>query len=266
MNRTPLIAGNWKMNLNSSQAEELVEGISASGSLSEELEAAVCPGFLALARTAEAVRGSGLKLGAQNCMWMDSGAFTGQVSPVQLSEFGVEYCIVGHSETRGRFGKLDIPASTAGIFAETDETCGLKAAALLRHGIRPILCVGESLAEREAGRTDEVIAGHLAGGLEHRGGAAGSEIVIAYEPVWAIGTGEVCGIEEAERVCGMIRAWLAENAGEEFAADCRVLYGGSMKPDNAPELLAQPNIDGGLVGGASLKADDFAAILRAATA
>ncbi len=266
MNRTPLIAGNWKMNLSSSQAEDLVEGIGASGALSEAVEAAVCPGFLALARTAEAVRGSGLKLGAQNCMWLDSGAFTGQVSPSQLSEFGVDFCIVGHSETRGRFGKLDIPASTAGIFAETDESCALKAAALLAHGIRPILCVGETLAEREAGSTDEVIAGQLAGGLALRGGASGSEIVIAYEPVWAIGTGQVCGTEEAERVCGMIRAWLAENAGAEFAASCRVLYGGSMKPDNAGELLAQPNIDGGLVGGASLSAEGFAAILRAAQA
>jgi triosephosphate isomerase len=265
MSRTPLVAGNWKMNLNSSQGEDLVEGIAAHAEPGG-VEVVVCPGFLSLPRISDAIHGSAIQLGAQNCMWLPSGAFTGQVSPAQLSEFGVKFCIVGHSETRGRFGKLDIPASTAPIFAETDESCSLKVEALLSAGIRPILCVGETLAEREAGRTDAVIAEQLAGGLAKRGGAAAEDVVIAYEPVWAIGTGEVCGVEEAQRVCGMIRAWLAEHTDAGFAAGVRILYGGSMKPDNASDLLAQLDIDGGLVGGASLKADDFAAIIQAARA
>jgi triosephosphate isomerase len=181
-----------------------------------------------------------------------------------LQDVGCSLCIVGHSETRGRFGKLEVPVTTLGYFAETDETVNLKIKALLYHNLCPILCVGETLAEREAGRTDEVIADQLRKGLEGIDGAEYLSAVVAYEPVWAIGTGQVCDTAEAERVCAGIRKVLAEVFDEDSAAAIRVLYGGSVKANNARELFAQPNIDGGLVGGASLNAQEFVRIVQSA--
>ncbi|MBL8047853.1 MAG: triose-phosphate isomerase [Chthonomonas sp.] len=248
--RRPLIAGNWKMNLNAAQARALVGEIGAASSV--HCDVLVCPSYTLIG----SVVGQGVAVGAQDIFWMPSGAFTSRVSASMLVDAGCEYVIIGHSETRGRFGKLEVASRTVGYFAETDETCNLKMRAAIAAGIKPILCVGETLEEREQGRTDAVIAEQLRVGLD---GVDMATVIIAYEPVWAIGTGQTCDTPEAERVCAMVRAELG-SAGEHV----RVLYGGSMKASNAPELLCQPNIDGGLVGGASLVADEFLAIVAAA--
>lgn len=264
MARTRLIAGNWKMNLTSTEGGALVEAITLHAESNPNVDVVVCPPFLSIPRIREHTKMSSIHLGAQNCFWVDSGAFTGQISAKMLSEFCVDYCIVGHSETRGKFGKLDIPESTVGLFAETDETINLKIKSLLYYGITPIFCVGETLAEREVGLTDSVIQGQLAGGLDGLDPAEMYQFVIAYEPVWAIGTGKVCDTPEAARICQMIRDWVSENKDPEAAENIRVLYGGSVNAKNAAELFAQDSIDGGLVGGASLKADDFTEIVRQA--
>lgn len=264
MARTRLIAGNWKMNLTSTEGGALVEAITLHAESNPNVDVVVCPPFLSIPRIREHTKMSSIHLGAQNCFWVDSGAFTGQISAKMLSEFCVDYCIVGHSETRGKFGKLDIPESTVSLFAETDETINLKIKSLLYYGITPILCVGETLAEREAGHTDSVIKGQLAGGLEGLDPAEMYQFVIAYEPVWAIGTGKVCDTPEAGRICQMIRDWVSENKDPEAAENIRILYGGSVNAKNAAELFAEESIDGGLVGGASLKADDFTEIVKQA--
>lgn len=262
--RSALVAGNWKMNLTSAEGEALVNEILHLASESFTIDVVVCPPFLAIPKISDVCRRSRVKLGAQNCFWLDSGAFTGQVSPTQLAEFHVDYCIVGHSETRGKFGKLDIPESTVGTFAETDETVNLKLKALFFQGITPILCVGETLAEREAGQTDSVIAEQLKGALAGIDTAELYGLVVAYEPVWAIGTGKTCDTPEAERVCAMVRGEIAKLSDQETADNVRILYGGSVKPDNAKELFSQPNIDGGLVGGASLQSKGFYEIIKSA--
>lgn len=262
--RSPLVAGNWKMNLTSAEGEALVTEVLHLAADNFKIDVVVCPSFLAIPKIADVCRRSRIKLGAQNCFWMDKGAFTGQVSPTQLAEFHVDYCIVGHSETKGKFGKLEIPESTVGLFAESDETINLKLKALFYQGMIPILCVGETLAEREAGHTDAVIEGQLRGALAGIEPAEMYGLVVAYEPVWAIGTGKVCDAAEAERVCGMIRGCLGQIADEETSQNIRILYGGSVKSDNAAELFRMPNIDGGLVGGASMVAKDFYQIIVAA--
>lgn len=262
--RTKLIAGNWKMNLSSKEGAAMVESVIKQLEFRNDVDVAVCPPFLAIPKMRDVLKQSPVKLGAQDVFWMEKGAYTGQVSARQLFEFCVDYCIVGHSETRGRFGTLEVPESTLGFFAETDETVNLKIKSLLPFGITPILCVGETLTEREEGRTDEVIKAQLAAALDGVHPAEMYMFVIAYEPVWAIGTGKVCDTPEANRICGMIRAWVRENVEEEAAEVVRVLYGGSVKASNAKELFAQPEIDGGLVGGASLNADEFAQIVAAA--
>lgn len=264
MSRTPLVAGNWKMNNTAAQGAALVEQLFGQITGVSDVEVIVCPPYLAIPKVHDQIRGTQVQLGAQNVFWKESGAFTGFVSVAMLVEMGVTYCIVGHSETRGRFGALEVPESTLGYFAETDETVRLKIEALLAHGLAPILCVGETLAEREAGRTDAMIEAQLAGGLMGIDEVELHKLVVAYEPVWAIGTGKTCETAEAERICGMIREWLGRAYSTEFADQVRVLYGGSVKSSNARELFHQPNIDGGLVGGASLKADEFAAIVKAA--
>ncbi len=264
MMRSPLVAGNWKMNLTSAEGEALVNEIIHIASDTFNIDVVVCPSFLSIPKIHDVCRRSRIKLGAQNCFWLDNGAFTGQVSPTQLAEFHVDFCIIGHSETRGKFGKLDIPESTVGLFAETDETINHKLKALFFQGITPILCVGETLAEREAGQTDSVIASQLKGALSGIDTAELYGLVVAYEPVWAIGTGKTCDTPEAERVCAMIRAELAKIADTETAELIRILYGGSVKPDNASDLFSQPNIDGGLVGGASMQAHGFVDIIKAA--
>lgn len=264
MMRSPLVAGNWKMNLTSAEGEALVNEILHFATDTFTIDVVVCPPFLAIPKIHDVCRRSRIKLGAQNCFWLDSGAFTGQISPTQLAEFHVDFCIIGHSETRGKFGKLDIPESTVGLFAESDETINLKLKALFFQGITPILCVGETLAEREAGKTDEVIATQLQGALKDIDPAELYGLVVAYEPVWAIGTGQTCDTPEAERVCAMIRAEITKISDSETSDLVRILYGGSVKPDNARELFSQPNIDGGLVGGASMQAKGFYEIIKAA--
>lgn len=262
--RVPLVAGNWKMNLSAAEAVSLVQAL--RNRLDDRIprvpvQVVVCPSFLSIPRVVDALRESPIEVGAQDCFWLAQGAFTGQVSPTMLTACGVRWCIVGHSETRGRFGKVDVPESTLTYFGETDETVNLKLHALIEHGLHPILCVGESLAEREAGRTDAVITGQLEGALADFDPAELLTLAIAYEPVWAIGTGHTCDAAEANRICGLVRAFLADKAGSDVAERVRVLYGGSVKASNAHELFSQPEIDGGLVGGASLSAEEFERIV-----
>lgn len=262
--RAKLVVGNWKMNLTSMEAAALVEAFIKNIENLWEVDVVVCPPLLSIPRVRDIVKDSQVKLGAQDCFWEDSGAFTGKTSPKMLSEFGCDYCIVGHSETRGRFGKLEVPESMIGHFSENDETVNLKIKALIYYSINPILCVGETLAEREAESTDDVIESQLRGALQGLDPAEMYSFVVAYEPVWAIGTGNVCDNAEAERVCGMIRSVIGCIADTEVADHVRVLYGGSVKPENAKEIFKQPNIDGGLVGGASLNANGFARIVLSA--
>lgn len=260
--RTKLVAGNWKMNMTSTEGVALVEGFIDLAEIRYDIDVVVCPPYLSIPKVREITRKSSVKLGAQDVFWMQEGAFTGNVSSKQLSEFCVDYCIVGHSETRGRFGVLEIPETTLGYFSESEETINLKIKSLLYYGINPILCVGETKAERAAGTTDDVIRAQIKCALTDIEPAEMYGLVIAYEPVWAIGTGITCDDEEAERVCGFIRDVMREVAGDDVADIMRVLYGGSVKPSNARGLFSMPNIDGGLVGGASLDASSFAAIVR----
>lgn len=255
--RTPIIVGNWKMNKTLADAAATLSALHDSTTTVSGVEFGICAPFPYLA----ALAGQGtVSVGGQDMFWADSGAFTGFTSAGMLINIGCKYVIIGHSERRGRFGKLEVPESTIPFFAETDETVNLKLKAALKHGLVPIVCVGETLAEREAGNTDSVIQGQMSGALAGLAADDLTTLVIAYEPVWAIGTGKVCDAEEADRVCGVVRACLPA----EIQESTRIQYGGSMNPANAAELLAKPNIDGGLVGGASLKAEDFSQVIRAA--
>jgi triosephosphate isomerase len=242
-----LIAGNWKMNgsllTNAVLVKQLLAGLETPA-----CEVAVCVPSVYLAQMQALIEGSALGLGAQDVSMHESGAFTGEVSPLMLKEFGVRYCIVGHSERRQ-------------YHFETDAQVAAKAKSALAHGMTPIVCVGESLAEREAGKTEEVVKRQLAAVI-HANGHCISEIVVAYEPIWAIGTGVTASTEQAQQVHAVLRAQL--RAATSHADQIRLLYGGSMNAANAAQLLAQPDIDGGLVGGASLKAQDFLAIIAAA--
>ncbi len=263
--RKRLVAGNWKMNLTTAEGSALVEQFLVEVRMHPDIDVLVCPPFLCIPKVCSLAERTDLKVGAQDVFWEESGAFTGCVSAKQLADFHLSYCLVGHSETRGRFGKIEVPESTIGYFSETDETINLKIKSLLSYGIAPILCVGESLDERKSERTDQVIRSQLRGALVGIESVELSGLVIAYEPVWAIGTGEVCDAAEAERVCGMIRMQLRSSYDDRLADGVRVLYGGSVKPESAKELFGQPNIDGGLVGGASLEAKSFAAIVHNAS-
>ena len=248
------------MNLTRDEAAHLVGAMQETYG-DTEAEVGICPNFLNIGLVRRLLEGAPILLGAQDCFWVDRGAFTGRVSAMMLRDASVRLCLVGHSETRGRFGKLEIPESTLASFAETDETVNLKLKALLRHDVTPILCVGETLEERDADRTDAVIQSQVRGALE--GVTDYANGVVAYEPVWAIGTGKTCDASEASRVCGVIRAAVRSVVGTQ-ADGVRVLYGGSVSAANAKEIFAQQDVDGGLVGGASLKADDFARIVAAA--
>jgi triosephosphate isomerase len=257
--RRPLIAGNWKMHRTPSEGAALATTLRQRIGMRSDVEILLCPAFVALQAVAEAIRGSEMKLGAQNVFWRDSGAFTGQVSPPMLVAVGCEYVILGHSETRGRFGVDDseLDASLLSYFSETEATLNRKLRAVLPHGLKPILCVGETLAERDAGQTEQVIRTQLEGALHGLASDELYELVIAYEPVWAIGTGRVCDAPEANRICGFIRQTLRELYDDELAEFVRILYGGSVRASNAHALLHQPEIDGALVGGASLNAEEF---------
>ncbi len=245
--RTPIIAGNWKMH------KTLPEAIEACRRLEEMVEDAkaevvVCAPFTALS----ALKALGLnknKLGAQNMHFAREGAFTGEVSPLMLRDVGMDYVIIGHSERRE-------------IFGETDEMVNSKTLAALDHGIDPIVCVGESLDQRKAGETEPLVKGQIQTAFDGIGAAEAVKVVVAYEPIWAIGTGETATAEQAQEVNAMIRATLAEIYDHETAEAIRIQYGGSVKPANITELMDKEDIDGALVGGASLKPEDFAAIVK----
>ena len=237
------------MNLTIPCAVSLAETVAAAALKYSGVDVAIFPTFVSLLPVAERIRGSQVALGAQDVFWKESGAFTGEISAAMLSDVGCRYCIVGHSERRGRFGVSD--DTPAGFFSDTNATVQRKISALVYTGIIPILCVGETADERSNGLANEVIETQLAECLE---GVEAPEMVIAYEPVWAIGTGQVCDPAEAESQCRLIR----EIAQHD---NLRVVYGGSVNAQNAASLFSMPSIDGALVGGASLKADDFARII-----
>ncbi len=247
--KKPLMAGNWKMNKTHTEARELVEQLWPQVSGNEAVEVVVCPPFTALAVVGSAVQSGGMRigLGAQNMYFAESGAYTGEVSPGMLTAIGVNYVIIGHSERRT-------------IFGESDEWAARKVRAVLDHGMIPILCCGESLEEREQGVTAKKVERQIRSGLEGLAAEEVTGMVVAYEPIWAIGTGKTATPEDAQEVCGRIRTLVIEMHGADAAAGLRILYGGSVKPDNVRELMAMPDVEGGLVGGASLQVDDWAAI------
>lgn len=248
--RQPLIAGNWKMNGNKASVERLLAGVVAGIGGVQRSEVVVCPPFPFLAMAEQALAGTPVRLGAQNVCTEEVGAFTGEVSATMLAEFGCRYVICGHSERRALYG-------------ENDAIIARKLAAAHGKGVRPILCVGETLEERQRGDTDKIIAGQLDGIIDRAGIATFGLIELAYEPVWAIGTGMTATPEQAQEVHAFIRNRLAGHDAT-IAEGIRILYGGSMKASNAPELLSQADIDGGLIGGASLAAEEFLAIAQAA--
>jgi triosephosphate isomerase len=266
--RTPIIAGNWKMNKGTAQAAaDLINELKALlGGALEGVEIVVCPPYTALHAARQAIGGAPIALGAQDVFWKTSGAYTGQVSPEMLVDAGVSHVIIGHSERRGRFGvpEPDFTPDVLKHFGDTEVTVNRKARAALAAGLVPIVCVGETLVERQNGHTDRVVQAQVEAALAGISADVLPGLVFAYEPVWAIGTGEVCDAPEADRVCGVVRSTIRALSDAPSAEAVRVQYGGSLKPDNAPELLAKPSIDGGLIGGASLKAPDFAAVIHAA--
>ena len=247
--RTPLIAGNWKMYKTIPEAVQLVEELVKTVGDSTEVEVAVCPPFTALATVAGLIKGSKIRLGAQDLFWEKEGAYTGEVSPAMLADLGCHYVIIGHSERREYFG-------------ETDETVNKKVQAAFAHGLTPIVCVGESLAQRKAGKTDMLVKSQIEKGLAGLQAEDAAKLVIAYEPIWAIGTGLSSDGPDANRVIGLIRRTLAQMYGAAVADRIRIQYGGSVKPNNIKEFMEQPEIDGALVGGASLDAASFTSIVK----
>ncbi len=260
--RQVIIAGNWKMNKTSKEAialtEQILAGVKSLSADAKNLpEIVLHPAFTSLAAVGPKLAGTTVKLGAQNMDWRNDGAYTGEISPLMLLDLKVNYVLIGHSERRQFFG-------------ETNATTNLRLKAALAHGLKPILCVGEMIDERENGLTDAVVGRQVGAGLTDIDPAQFGQIAIAYEPVWAIGTGNTCEAKEANRVCGVIRKTVASlyarysgNGSQFDAGDMPILYGGSVKADNVDEQLKQEHIDGSLVGGASLKAEEFLAIIKA---
>lgn len=251
MARRYFIAGNWKMNKTSSEAAALAKGVVEAVGKVSSVDIAVCPTFTSLESASKVLAGSTVKLGAQNMYFEKSGAFTGEISADMLKELNCTYVILGHSERRQ-------------YFKECDCLINKKVKAALAAGIKPILCVGETLQQREANQTIDVVSTQTKGGLDGISSADAANVVVAYEPVWAIGTGKTATPEMAQEVHAEIRKVLAQMFGAETAESMQILYGGSMKPQNADELLAQKDIDGGLIGGAALKADSFAELVKSA--
>ncbi|MFC2019142.1 triose-phosphate isomerase [Chloroflexota bacterium] len=244
--RIPMIAGNWKMNTTLSEAVALVKEMRPAMERIDNVDKLVCPPYISLAAVAEALKGSSIRLGAQNLHFEDKGAYTGEISPAMLAEL-CQFVIIGHSERRH-------------IFGESGEIVNKKIVAAQKVGLKPILCVGERLEENEAGKTEAVVTGQMdssLGGIKDT-----SELIIAYEPVWAIGTGRAATAQQANDTIGLIRRHMAHLYNDKVARDIRILYGGSVNAQNTVELLGQPEIDGALVGGASLKADQFVSIVR----
>lgn len=244
--RLPIIAGNWKMNTSIDQAVELVKGMRDALHAIDGVEKVLCPPFISLGAVRQIIAASSVRLGAQNMYFEEKGAYTGEVSPLMLAGL-CEYVILGHSERRQ-------------YFAETDEIVNRKVKAALQAGLLPILCVGERLEENEAGRTEEVVTRQVKGGLA--GIDSPDSLVVAYEPIWAIGTGKAATGEQANATIGLIRDTLASLYGADFAGGTRIQYGGSVTAANIAEFISQPEIDGGLVGGASLKAAEFVSIVE----
>jgi triosephosphate isomerase len=250
--RIPLVAGNWKLHKTVAEARQLVLEMLTGLEAVEGVEKLVCPPFTALMALNDLLKGRGVSLGAQNIFWEASGAFTGEISPLMVAEF-CQYVIIGHSERRAYFG-------------ETDESVNRRVKAALGYDLTPIVCVGETLEENESGRAAEVVSRQVRDGLNGAGVSTGKDLVIAYEPVWAIGTGRAATAEDANLIIrNVIRPTLSGLFGEQVAQSVRVLYGGSVKPGNAVEFFRTPEIDGALVGGASLNAADFIGITQAAT-
>lgn len=248
--RQPMVAGNWKMNGSSDSVKELIAGIKAGLGSVNKAEVVVCPPAVYIPGVTADSAGTAIKVGSQNICDQDQGAFTGEIAGSMLNDFGCEYAIIGHSERRSLYG-------------ESDELIAKRFAASRRNGIKPIFCIGETLEEREQGVTNEVCSRQIDAVIELEGVAALADAVIAYEPVWAIGTGKTATPEMAQEVHAFIRGKIASlDAG--VAEGLRILYGGSMNAGNAVDLMAKPDIDGGLIGGASLKAEDFLAICTAA--
>ncbi len=247
--RTPLIAGNWKMYKTASEASAFVRAFLPLVSGVKGVEIVLAPSYLAIRAVADLVRGSGVGVASQNVHFAPEGAFTGEVSAAMLKEAGATHAIVGHSERRQ-------------YFAETDESVNRKVKAALEADLVPIMCLGETLAERESGKTFEVVDRQLRGGLAGVPASSAAKVVVAYEPVWAIGTGKTASPAQAQEVHALLRKGLSGAWGAAAAAAVRILYGGSVKPDNVDTLMAQGDIDGALVGGASLKADSFARIVK----
>jgi len=246
--RKPIIAGNWKMYKTPSETASLINELKPLVK-DAQAEVVVCPPFVCLPSAKEVLAGSNIKLGAQNMHWEEQGAFTGEVAPSMLKELGVEYVIIGHSERRQYFG-------------ETDEMVNKKVMSAAAHGFIPIICVGETLEQREQGITEQVVDRQTRAALKGLSSEVADRVVIAYEPIWAIGTGKTASSEDANEVIGYIRKVVGEVLGSQAAEQMRILYGGSVKPANAAELMSMPEIDGALVGGASLKAQDFAKIVK----
>ena len=248
--RKPLIAGNWKLHNTIAESQTLAGAIAAHVGTGVPCDVVVAPVATSIAAVRESLRGSVVGLSAQNTHWEDSGAWTGELSPALLVDAGCGYCIIGHSERRQFFG-------------ETDAGVRKKVSALLVHKVVPILCVGESLEQREAGETLKVVLGQVEAATEGLDAVALAPLVVAYEPIWAIGTGRTAKAEDAQEVHLAIRGHLSALKGRSWADSVRILYGGSVKPSNAHELLSQPDVDGALVGGASLSTDNFIPIIDA---
>ncbi|MDR0886366.1 MAG: triose-phosphate isomerase [Clostridiales Family XIII bacterium] len=246
--RTKIIAGNWKMFKTTAEAVAYAEEFKTLYAGGEH-DVAICAPFTQLAALKEAFAGTEIGVGAQNVHFEESGAFTGEIAPAMLTEIGVDYVVIGHSERRQYFN-------------ETDDTCNLKLVAAFKHGLKPILCVGEVLSEREAGEQNDVVARQLEAGVAGLSEEHIEQLIIAYEPVWAIGTGKTATSAQAEEMCAFIRSEIADLYSQEEADKVRIQYGGSVKAANAKEILTQPNIDGALVGGASLVPADFLGIVK----
>ena len=247
--RDVVIAGNWKMNKSPAEAKELITALKPLVA-DADCKVVICVPYTDLFVAVEETKGTNIKVGAENCHWMTSGAYTGEIAPQWLKEMGVEYCVIGHSERRQYFG-------------ETDETVNLRTKAALEAGLKPIVCVGELKEERLADKTHEVLDTQMAGGFDGITAEQMADIIIAYEPVWAIGTGLTATDEQANEACAYIRSIIANKYGEAVAEAAVIQYGGSMNDGNAAGLLAQSDVDGGLIGGASLVAEKFSAIVAA---
>lgn len=246
--RKPIIAGNWKMNKTPEEAKELVTALVPLVK-NAKCDVVICPPFVDLCAVKPIIAGTNIHLGVQNIHWAEKGAFTGEISADMLKTHGVEYAIVGHSERRQYFG-------------ETDATVNQRAKAAIAAGITPIICVGESLEQRESGVTNAVVSGQTKAALDGIEAKDVETLVIAYEPIWAIGTGKTATKEDANATIAVIRGAIAEVYGKDVAEKVRIQYGGSMNPKNASELMSMPEIDGGLIGGASLKAEDFSKVVN----